>query len=185
MSKKAQAIKLIPEAKPLKLDLGSGPKKTKDDWLAVDIRAFEGVDVVADLTKEWPWKSDSVDEVKASHFVEHLQPMERVHFANELCRVLKKGAKALIITPHWASARAYGDMTHVWPPVSEFWFYYLNAAWRKEQAPHTDFYNCDFDASWGYGIHPSLTVRNQEYQQYALGNFKEAAQDMIATLVKR
>ena len=185
MTKKATAIKLAPAAE-LKLDLGCGPNPRKDDgYTGVDIRSFPGVDTVADLRKKWPWRDESVTEVRASHFLEHLLPMERVHFANELYRVLKKGGKALITTPHWAAARAYGDMTHVWPPVSEFWFYYLNAKWRAEQAPANDFYTCDFEASWGYGIRPDLNLRGEEYRNYALANFKEAAQDMICTLTKK
>lgn len=51
-------------------------------------------------------------------------------------------------------------------------------------------------AGWGallYWIHrrtaeaiqAALTVRNQEFQQYALQNFKEAALDLVATLTKR
>jgi hypothetical protein len=87
--------------------------------------------------------------------------------------------------PHWASCRAYGDLTHQWPPVSEFWFYYLNADWRKQNAPHNDTYTCDFDAVWGYGMHPTITTRNQEYQQFAMANYKEAVQDIHATLTKK
>jgi hypothetical protein len=34
-------------------------------------------------------------------------------------------------------------------------------------------------------MHPSLHVRNTEYQQFALQNYKEAAQDMQATLTRR
>src|ERR1700751_2644070 len=94
--------------KPLKLDLGCGTRK-KDGFVGVDIRNFKGVDKVADLTKGWPWKNNSVDEVYCSHFIEHLEVPERIHFVNELYRVLKPGATALIITPHWCSHRAYGD----------------------------------------------------------------------------
>ena len=122
---------------------------------------------------------------------EHLTATERVHFMNELYRVLRQGGKATVITPHWGSNRAYGDPTHQWPPVSEMFFYYLNREWRKAQAPHTDKefnqngYDCDFDATWGYSLHPALQSRNQEYQQHALQFFKESAQDTLATLVKK
>lgn len=176
--KKAQAPPLI------RLDLGCGKNK-REGFTGVDSRKFEGVDVVADLTKPWPWKDGTVEEVHCSHFLEHLTAPQRVHFANELCRVLKQGGKAQIITPHWCSARAYGDVTHQWPPVSEFWFYYLLKGWREVNAPHNDGYTCDFDATWGYGMAQPLVTRNQEYQQFALANYKEAAQDLIATLVKR
>ena len=116
----------------VKLDLGCGVHK-KEGFVGVDSIAFAGVDVVADLRTRWPWDDGSVDEVHASHFVEHLTANERTHFCNELFRVLKVGGKATVIVPHWGNHRAYGDPTHQWPPVSEFWFYYLSRAWRVEQ----------------------------------------------------
>jgi hypothetical protein len=75
-------------------------------------------------------------------------------------------------------------LTHQWPPVSEFWFYYLSKEWRAINAPHNDGYTCDFQATWGYGLNPALHARNVEFQQYAVSNFKEAISDIMATLVK-
>jgi hypothetical protein len=167
----------------VKLDLGCG-KTPRESFEGVDVRDF-GQKHIADLRLPWPWSDGSVEEAHSSHFVEHLTATERIHFCNELYRVLAGGGKCQLIVPHWASCRAYGDLTHQWPPVSEFWFYYLSKAWRAVNAPHNDVYVCDFDATWGYSMHPSLGVRNQEYQQYALANHKEAAQDIIATLVKK
>lgn len=167
----------------MKLDLGCGKNPRE---------GFEGVDKIdfgqkhkVDLAEKWPWEDASVEEVHASHFVEHLDARERIHFVNELYRVLVPGGKATLITPHWASCRAYGDLTHKWPPVSEFWFYYLSREWRAQNAPHNDGYECDFDATWGYGVHQDLQSRNQEYQLEALRWWKEAASDLVTTLVKR
>src|SRR5262249_47451390 len=132
------------------------------------------------------FENDSVDEALASHVIEHLKPAERIFFVNELYRVLKVGAKATIVTPHWCSARAMGDLTHEWPPVSEWWYFYLNAAWRERELQEADHgYLCDFDYMWQYGMHPTISVRNQEFQQFALAYYKEAAQDLHATLTKR
>lgn len=173
-------------ATPVKLDLGCG-KNRAPGFTGVDVRAFEGVDVVCDLgdvDERWPWSDGEVEEVNASHVVEHFTPAQRIHFVNELYRILKPGGKATIIVPHWASCRAYGDLTHQWPPVSEFWFYYLSKEWRAVNAPHNDGYECNFSATWGYSVNPALTSRNLEYQQFALTNYKEAAQDLAATLVK-
>lgn len=196
----------------IRLDLGCGPNKKKTDaqgqpqeWIGVDSIAFPGVDVVlnlvevklaSSLTREvigylpWPWEDNSVEEAHASHFVEHLEPMERWHFFNELYRVLKPGAKATIITPDWCSQRAYGDMTHKWPPVSGFFWMYLNKDWRMANAPHNDAQHvkgglsCNFGAQWGPTLHPELATRNQEYVQHAITFWKESCQDMIATLTK-
>jgi hypothetical protein len=173
-------------AKPLKLELGCGNSKAGPDWTGVDSRQFEGVDLVADLTKPWPWADNSVDEIRASHFVEHLEAGDRIHFVNEAFRVLKPGATAQIITPHWNSCRAYGDLTHKWPPVSEFWFNYLNRAWREANAPHGDAYTCDFELPpvLALNIHPGFHDRNQEYQQWAANHLREGASDLMATITK-
>lgn len=175
----------------LKLDFGCGPNP-KEGFEGVDILPFDGkVKHVVDLSKTpWPWEDNSIDEAHASHFVEHLTASQRVGFANELFRILKPGASCQMVVPHWASCRAYGDPTHQWPPVSEFWFYYLSQEWRDGNAPHTDHkhnpqgFNCNFAATWGYSIRQDITSRNQEFQQFAISNYKEACQDIIATLTK-
>jgi hypothetical protein len=167
----------------LKLDFGCG-KNVREGFSGVDIRDF-GQKFTADLTKRWPWKDESVTEAHCSHFIEHLTAEERIHFCNELYRVLAPDGKCQVVTPHWASCRAYGDMTHRWPPVSEFWFYYLDKNWRAANAPHNDGYTCHFEVTWGYTLHQELVSRNQEYQTNALKFWKESAQDTVATFTKR
>lgn len=174
----------------LRLDIGCGKNK-REGFVGVDQYKMDGVDHVLKVgTAKWPWGDNSVDEVNASHFVEHLTSDERVHFYNEAFRVMKPGAKMTVVTPHWASNRAYGDPTHQWPPVAEMAFYYLSQDWRTSQAPHTDKkwnpkgFSCNFVATWGYSFTPELANRNQDYIQFALQNYKESAQDLIATLTK-
>ncbi len=124
-----------------------------------------------------------------SHALEHFSGTERVHIFNEMYRVLISGGKATILTPHWASNRAYGDFTHQWPPVSEMLYFYVSKDWRATNAPDNDIewnsqgYSCDFAATWAYGLRADLLTRNQEYQLFAISNYKEAAQDLHATLV--
>jgi predicted SAM-dependent methyltransferase len=192
MGRAAKAKRLAVVSMPvLRLDFGCGPNK-RDGFEGVDRIAFPGVDHVLDIgTAAWPWKDGTVLEALASHFVEHLTATQRVHFCNELYRVLIPGGTCQIIVPHWASCRAYGDPTHQWPPVSEFWFYYLSKDWRGGNAPHTskehtpDGFACDFEATWGYSLHPSLHARSAEHQQFATANYKEACQDIVATLKKK
>ena len=186
--KAARKLKL--EALPIKLDFGCGPNK-REGFEGVDSIPFIGVDHVLDIAQgDWPWKDSTVSEAHASHFIEHLTAMQRVTFCNELYRVLIPGGTCQIIVPHWASCRAYGDPTHQWPPVSEFWFYYLSKEWRAQNAPHTDGkhikggFDCDFNAVWGYNLRPDLAVRNQEFQQFAMQNYKEVLTDTVATLTK-
>lgn len=188
MAKKTKEIKLI------NLDLGCGPNK-KEGFIGVDKYNMKGVDVVLDIGKDkWPWKDNTVDEVNCTHFIEHLTNFngkwERVHFFNELHRVLKKGAKATLVFPHWCSNRYYGDPTHC-EPFSEMGFYYLDKDWRATQAPHSDKkwnkngYDCDLACTWGYSLRQDLMSRNQEFQSMALQKEKEAAQDIIATCTKK
>jgi hypothetical protein len=175
----------------MKLDLGCGPNK-REGFTGVDRIAFPGVDHVVDIGVDaWPFVDGSVEEAYSSHFVEHLTAVERIHFVNELYRVLQPGASCQIIVPHWASHRAYGDPTHQWPPIGEMWFFYLDKDWRASNAPHTDKanwqygYDCNFTATWGYALNPALGVRSQEYQQFAVENYKEAVFDIHATLTKK
>jgi hypothetical protein len=182
---------IAPVAPPvlLKLDLGCGPHK-REGFTGVDCLAFPGVDIVTDLRQRWPFEDTSVSEAHMSHCLEHFTALERCHIVNELYRVLILGGTCQIITPHWASCRAYGDPTHQWPPLSEFWFYYLNRDWRAGNAPHADVqhlpggFNCHFEATWGYALRQDLLVRNQEFQQMAIQNYKEVITDCIATLKK-
>lgn len=204
---------IVLELPVIKLDLGCGKNKAAG-FLGVDRRKFEGVDAVTDFTTVGKWKFEdskigeldlvpdgkkftlsdsSVTEVHCSHFLEHLdhssKSPQRVRFMNELYRVLIPGGKATIITPHWASNRAYGDFTHADKPVSEMFYYYLSKTWRQQNAPDNDIewnpdgYTCDFVATWGYGLHPQIQPRNTEFQTFALTFYKEAAQDLHCTLV--
>jgi len=175
----------------VKIDIGCGKTK-KDGFIGLDQYPFDGVDHVVALGRDpLPFGDGTVEEAHASHFIEHLTQTERCQLMNELYRVMKPGAKMAMIVPHWGSTRAYGDPTHQWPPISEMWFYYLSKAWRDQNAPHTDKanwpqgYDCNFEATWGYSLHQSLLVRNQEYQQFALNHYREAAQDIHATLTRR
>lgn len=174
---------------PLRIDLGCGKNK-REGFIGADRIQFPGVDVVADFKVKWPWPDNSVDEAHASHVLEHFNALERVHFVNELFRVLKPGSKATIIVPHWSSCRAYGDPTHCWPPVSEFAFYYWKKDWRMTQAPHTDSefftggFTCNFDVTWGYSLDQNTLSRNIEYQQFAITHYKEVCQDIMANCTK-
>jgi predicted SAM-dependent methyltransferase len=168
----------------MKLDLGCGPNK-KDGFVGVDIMQFDGkVDVVTDLTKPWPFADGTVEEVHCSHFLEHLTGEQRLHFFTELDRVLAPEGKATIIVPHWRSSRAYGDVTHQWPPVVEMFWYYLDKDWRAVNAPHLPL-KCNFTATWGYSISPQWAVRSQESQQFATNHYTEVIQDMLVTVSRK
>ena len=174
-----QAVEIV----PLRLDIGCG-KTTPEGWEGVDAIDF-GQKHVHDIRKGLPWlDANSVDEVRSSHFVEHLTGAERIAFFNELWRVMKPNATALIVTPNWSHACAYGDPTHQWPPMSQWYPLYLHRDWRAANAPHAA-YTCHFDhviaGSWDAG----LEVRNLETRQFAMHNYINGWRDLIITLTAR
>lgn len=177
-----EALKAAEPTPLLKLDFGCG-KCQRDGFEGVDCIDF-GQKHVLDLRQPWPWPANSVEEAHSSHFIEHLDGAERVHFFNELYRVLVPGGKATIIAPHWSNDCAYGDPTHKWPPISNWTFLYLFKQWRDANAPHTG-YTCDFDWTFGFNLDPAIGARNQEYQQFAVNHYRNGARDLQGVLTKR
>lgn len=168
---------------PLRLDIGCG-KTTPEGWEGVDAIDF-GQKHVHDIRKGLPWLADSsVDEVRSSHFVEHLTGAERIAFFNELWRVMKPNATALIVTPNWSHACAYGDPTHQWPPMSQWYPLYLHKDWRAANAPHAA-YTCHFDHVIAGSWDQSIEARNPEFKQMAMNNYTNSWRDLIVTLTCR
>lgn len=56
----------------IRLYLGCN-QRPKEGYVNVDIVAYPGVDVVADLEKRWPWEDGSVDEILTVDLPEHLR----------------------------------------------------------------------------------------------------------------
>ena len=166
-----------------RLDLGCGPHKL-DGFEGVDIHPFTDVDHVCDLREKWPWKDGTVSEVYSSHFLEHLTGTERIHLFNELYRVLKVGGQARFITPDWSHDCAYGDPTHVFPPLSRWYPFYLQKAWRDVNAPHVP-YTCDLDWVIAGSWDEWLNVRNMEFKTFAMQHYSNSIRDLIVTLTKR
>ena len=120
----------------MKLNLGAADRRI-EGFVSVDIA--EPADQIADLAGPWPWPDSSVDEVLAYDVCEHIgdcqhmktncafcvngshwddlrHPLGRIHFMNELHRVLKPGARATIETPDAGRGVGYWqDPTHVSP----------------------------------------------------------------------
>jgi len=128
----------------LKLDLGCGTK-VAEGFCGVDVALLPDVERVDLLDFPWPWADGSVDEVRCSHFFEHVPAKLRPTFMDELYRVLVLDGTATIIVPYWQSPGAVQDFTHEWPPVCAQSFLYFNRDARRlmglEHYPVT----CHFD----------------------------------------
>lgn len=181
-----RAVDPVPQGEqqrePLRIDIGCG-RTTPAGWVGIDALDF-GQAHVHDVRQGLPFPDQSVDEVRSSHFVEHLTGTERVAFFNELFRVMKPGATALIVTPNWQHSCAYGDPTHQWPPMSQWYPLYLHKGWRDVNAPHAPF-TCDFDHVVAGSWDQSLETRSAEAKQFAMNYYSNAWRDLIVTLTRR
>jgi len=180
-SKKSKVIQ------PLRLDLGCGRNK-QEGFTGVDLYAPDA-DVKLDLFKfPWPWKDGTVDEIFASHFVEHIPQTIRWRFFEECWRVMKLDATMRIIVPSWKSERAFGDMTHCFPPVTAMFFFYLNKRWREANKLTYGAYDlkCHFEHQAGpTQLMGDFGSRNHEVQTFACTHYLESYLDMWATLTKK
>jgi|SRR5580658_3745398 hypothetical protein len=199
MSKKTKAQTPLPAE--IKLDLGCGRNKTAG-FTGLDLYAADA-DIRCDLFN-LPWceakntpshlvrnplfKDNSVSEIVASHFLEHVPHGIRWRFMEECYRVLKVGGIMRIFVPNWKSERSYGDMTHEWPPVVAMFFFYLNEQWRRDNRLTYGPYDikANFDHKAGpTQIAPAFAQRSQEAQEFACAFHCESYTDMWVVLEKR
>lgn len=177
-----------PKKELVRYDLACG-KACAPGFKGVDIVPLDGV-LVHDLRiTPWPIDSDSVDEARCSHFFEHLEPIERVQFMNELHRILKKGAGCLFITP-LGFDRQVQDLSHKWPPVVPASYLYFDQQWLK--ANGLDHYsvlhaiNCDFEVRpLNATVAPEFVSRSDEFRAMAMQHYKNGAVDLTVLVVKR
>jgi predicted SAM-dependent methyltransferase len=76
-------------------------RKKREGCIGIDMYNFNGVDIIADITKRIPEISDeTADFVCCSHVIEHIPYPFFWDAIKEMIRVLKVGGSIEIITPH-------------------------------------------------------------------------------------
>ena len=125
----------------MKLDIACGRHKDPG-WTGIDIQHLPGVDIIHDLNLlPWPVESDSVDQAKAWHIVEHIPPVvvtlegtrrPFIEFMDECWRVLKVGARIDIEHPRAGSDGYYHDPTHC-NPVDEITWEHFDPSYSRYQ----------------------------------------------------
>jgi len=88
-----------------KLNLGCG-KKQMEGWVNIDIRDF-GQEIIRDITRGLPFDDSSVDEISASHSLEHIERKDIDFVWEEIYRVLKPGAIVFIRVPHSLGSQVF------------------------------------------------------------------------------
>ena len=104
----------IPAMSHVVIEIGCGPRRSIPNAISVDLVDMAGVDIVADVNAGLHFLDDeSVDEVHAYHFLEHLNDLG--FFMSEVSRVLKPNGKLQGTVPYFANPYYYSDYTHKTP----------------------------------------------------------------------
>jgi SAM-dependent methyltransferase len=168
--------------KPIKINIACGQQR-QEGFIGIDKVKTEVTDIIQDLeTYPWPLEDDSVDEIVCSHYIEHTKDL--IKFVDEMYRIMKKGAKATIVAPYYASMRAIQDPTHV-RSICEATFLYFNKGWRDTNK--LDHYQIasDFDFSYGYSVSPEWTNRSEDARVFAMKHYINVINDIHVILTKR
>jgi hypothetical protein len=125
---------------PTIVDLGCGQEKAVPEAIGIDIVPTKGVDI-AGRADAIPLGSSSVDEVYASHLLEHVPNLAAV--MEEIWRICRDGALVRVWCPHYsAGLYVWGDPTHLramssitfdyWDPDSGMNYYFDRARFTVE-----------------------------------------------------
>ena len=204
MSKKTRALKLVeaPARSSVKLDLGCGQNPKE---------GFEGVDLYGDKAKHrvnlftfpWPFKSNSVDEIHASHFLEHM-PAREVEdcatsrgaddkylgadmlfaFMDECWRILKMDAWMNVVVPSGRSSRAFWDPTHRRFFMQETFLYFARD-WRKMNGLEHYRVSCNFGVDITHSMPQEEGLRSAATQQDRFQHLWNVTADWHAKMKKQ
>lgn len=187
MQKDEVVLEPVPDL--VKVDLACGDNK-EEGFIGVDIADTESADKVHDLrVAPWPFDDASIDEARCSHFFEHLEPMERVTFMNELFRILKPGAGCMFITP-LGHDRQVQDFTHKWPPVVIASYYYFDMEWLKENKllhyAEQHGIQCNFEPRpMQMLVAAEFATRSDEHKMFASRQYMNGPSDLVMLMVRR
>lgn len=184
------------------------------------VSGFKGVDLYRDDCERvdlcrfpWPWSDDSVEELRCSHFVEHVPSRcveERdivltqnfkteTHFRDEiefvgrdmLCafmeeahRVLVPGGKFTVIAPHARSHGAFQDPTHRRYLVEET-FYYFDRQWRIENGVDHYTARCDFEIHIALRADPRQEAAMSRLSKHEIAQRWNLVDEIVCTMTKR
>lgn len=113
----------------MKINLGCGFRKIPD-FINIDIREEVEPDLVHDCLS-LPFEDNSVDEVLAIDYLEHVAIGKTVPQVEEIYRVLKPGGVFIHKTPSTDGRGAFQDPTHISFWNINSWLYFMHPEYRK------------------------------------------------------
>ena len=188
--------------KKVLLDIACGQNKP-EGFIGIDYAKGPGVDIVHNLNKyPWPIKTNSVDVIHCSHYIEHIPHEVPGHmedgfflFFNEVSRILKEptfdpnnpnqpiNGFADFSAPYYSSMRCWWDPTHR-RAISEMSFQYLNEGWRKINKLDHYHVKCNFNFSYGYSLNQSFAQKNEELRGFAIRHYNNVVDDINVRIWK-
>lgn len=184
----------------MRLNLGCADRRI-DGFTGVDIAPGPEVDEIVDLEGPWPWPDSSVLEVRAHDVAEHIgdcshvqnwvclycadlrdaaepdseydqrHSLGRIHFINELHRVLAPGGTALIEVPSAAHGVGFiTDPTHKTPWCLSLFKYFESGTFAHQRLAAS------------YGIMAAFRVLNLQEIEVSGEDTRERVWKIMATL---
>lgn len=165
-------------ADPVRLNLGCG-RDIRDGWVNVDVHDAPGVDVVCDLDDhpKLPYDDDTVDEIYASHLIEHMwRPLPLLE---ELWRVARPGSTAVFRCPYGSSDDADEDPTHVRRMFLNSWGYFGQPFfWNKDYGYRGDWQPVLVQLR----LYPNVSDISDQEAQAMIRFERNVVAEMVATL---
>jgi predicted SAM-dependent methyltransferase len=116
---------------PIKLNLGCG-WQLLPGYVNIDNDPRKKPDLLHDVLTGIPYSDNSVDEVRAFDFLEHVATCDVIWLMEEIYRVLKPGGKLISFTPDAECGQgAFADPTHLSFWTEARWLYFSHPAYRN------------------------------------------------------
>lgn len=81
------------------MKLHIGGKEVREGWKILNIQRLPGVDYVGDISDLGQFADRSIDEIYASHVLEHVKGPDIARTLSGIYRVLKRGGKFMVAVP--------------------------------------------------------------------------------------
>jgi len=131
-------INYNPDVEAIRLNLGCGYSHI-EGYINIDNREVVNPDILCDILSGLPYESNSIDEIRAFDFLEHIPIGKTIDVITEIWRVLKPNGIFKSFTPSTDGRGAFQDPTHVSFWNYNSWMYYTDPLYRKLYDIKADF----------------------------------------------
>jgi len=144
----------------MKVNLGCG-SKILSGYINVDVRNLPGVDMIYDVAHDGMYfQNNTVDEVRAYDFLEHVPQNQVVFLIDEIWRTLKPNGIFESSTPSTDGRGAFQNPTHISFWNCNSWLYWMYDELREEIGAKAKFSGTVNDVQTGFKtVHTKALLR--------------------------